>query len=165
MATKTWFCVSSWIAFGVAVGFFLGHSQSPTILYASGAVSQQEDYSMATGASPSTAVDLVWILDYKNATLLCLGMDRNQNLIKVGEMDLEKAFATSTKGTKSSKSKNPKFMLVTGRYGVNSSSDYAYVADTVTGRIVVVSAVGNVGPAGLPTGGLSWSKAISFRGE
>ena len=149
-----------WLAVGVATGLLISDLTDPPAAHAI-ATSRYEDFIMATGASEFPDVDVVWVLDYTGARLICLTLNRQGKFAGKSELDLLQTF----QGEEGGGGGRPHFMMVTGRYRTQTISDILYVIETTSGKIMAVTVPALDGATLRPIGAPRALDVISYVDE
>lgn len=134
MRTRSWTNYGFWLMLGVASGMLISDLTNEPALHAA-TTSQRDEYLIATGQSNSNDVDVVWVLDYLGARLVCISMTRQATFGGMTEIDLLEQFPKLAEDKKA----KPKFMMVTGQFVTQEIADLCYVAETSTGEMIAVA--------------------------
>lgn len=133
MTRRSWTNSGFWLVLGLAAGMMISDLTSAQTLQAraTGSASRYSDDAVVTSRSFDGQIDLVWLLDYRTATLNCILMNNNGKLQAAAMLDLLEQFELDDE-------QKPHFMLVAGGFSVRNT-DLVYLAEVTTGQLLCVS--------------------------
>ena len=134
MNRQNTFAYGFWLLLGLSGGMLVSDLTDTPTAAAFGATSRYNDYVMATGRIGVSENDCIWLLDYSNAYLHSVVLNRNGVLDRVAPLDLKQLFELEG-------DVQPHFMMVTGTFGTRRV-DLCYVAETSTGQMLCIAPYG-----------------------